>query len=354
MSAAKTLVARKVAVIGSGSWGTAVTGLLAPHVELVSLWSFEPEVVRQINASRHNPHQLTKYEVDPCVCATSSLSEATDDADAILLVVPSAFLRGVCEQLVGCVDPTTPILVLTKGVERTTGCLMVDVVAQTLGFAERIAVLSGPNHAEEISEGTISAAVVAAHDERIARYFQQMVVSTTFRAYVSDDVCGVEVCAAVKNVIALACGVASAMGAGDNTLAALMTRGLAEMNRIAVSLGADPLTCMGLAGMGDLVVTCTSHHSRNRTFGEAYVAGESLAQYQARTGMVVEGAEAAASIHELAREKHVDAPITNAVYQILYEDCDLGDAMGMLLGRHPRDEFYGVVPGARSGEEEEE
>lgn len=347
-------VARKVAVIGSGSWGTAATGLVGVHADEVVLWSFEPVVADGINETRHNPHQLTSYEVMPCVRATTSLAEAVGVADAILLVVPSAHLRRICEQLSPYVDSTTPVLVLTKGVERDTGCLMVDVVEQTLGGASRIAALSGPNHAEEISEGTISAAVVAAEDPEVARYFQQLVASTAFRTYVSEDVRGVEVCAAVKNVIALACGIASALGAGDNTLAALMTRGLAEMTRVAVAMGADPLTCMGLAGMGDLVVTCTSQHSRNRTFGEAFASGETLEAYQARTGMIVEGAEAARSVLQLARARAVEVPITLAVHQILYEGRPLADAVDMLLGRSPRDEFYGVAPGARSGEDHAE
>jgi glycerol-3-phosphate dehydrogenase (NAD(P)+) len=186
-------VARKVAVIGSGSWGTAATGLVGVHADEVVLWSFEPVVADGINETRHNPHQLTSYEVMPCVRATTSLAEAVGGADAILLVVPSAHLRRICEQLSPYVDSTTPVLVLTKGVERDTGCLMVDVVEQTLGGASRIAALSGPNHAEEISEGTISAAVVAAEDPEVARYFQQLVVSTAFRTYVSEDVRGVEV-----------------------------------------------------------------------------------------------------------------------------------------------------------------
>ncbi len=337
------LLVRRVAVIGSGSWGTAVTSLLAPKAEHIALWSHEQEVADEINRNHHNPIQLRDFELPAQVVATTSMAEATESADAVLLVVPSAFLRSTCAQLAPHVAIDVPVLVLTKGVERDTGCLMADVVAQELGNQGRIAVLSGPNHAEEISKGTISAAVVAASDLDVARYFQRLLVCPSFRVYVTDDVCGVEICAAQKNVIAIACGIAAALGAGDNTLAALMTRGLAEVSRIASALGADPLTCMGLAGMGDLVVTCTSRHSRNRTFGEAFVAGESLDEYQARTGMVVEGAEAAASILNLARERDVQVPITQAVYDLLYCNLPLSQAIDALLGRVPVQEFYGVV-----------
>ena len=341
--------AHKVAVIGSGSWGTAVTRLLAPRAKEVVIWSYEDEVAQGINEDHRNPHQMRDFELAQNVRATTSFEEALKGADAALLVVPSAFLRSTCKRLAPFVDASMPLLVLTKGVERGTGCLMAEVVAQELGGPERIAVLSGPNHAEEISLGKISAAVVAASDPEVAAYFQDLISCEEFRVYVSQDVAGVEVCAAEKNVIALACGIAVASGAGDNTLAVLMTRGLAEISRIAVALGADPLTCMGLAGMGDLVVTCISRHSRNRSFGEAFARGESLASYERRTGMVVEGAEAAASVLSLARERGIAVPITKAVYELLYEGVTFQEVMDELLERLPNEEFYGVVPGAQPG-----
>ena len=344
-----TLPAQRIGVVGSGSWGTAITGLIAPHAKQVVVWSYERDVARGINEHHRNPHQLTDYVLSDRVIATTSLEELAEGAEAVVLAVPSAFLRGVCAQLSPYLEQDVPVLILSKGVERNTGCLMADVVEQELGNGQRIAVLSGPNHAEEISKGTISAAVVASQNDEVSSYFQKLLVCPAFRVYVTDDVRGVEVCAAAKNVIALACGVAVALGAGDNTLAALMTRGLAEISRLATACGADPLTCMGLAGMGDLVVTCTSRHSRNRTFGEAFVAGESLQAYERRTGMVVEGAEAAVSLFELAQRKGVEAPITKAVYQILYDGLPLAEAIDALLGRLPHDEFYGVVPGARPG-----
>ncbi len=334
---------RKVAVIGSGSWGTGVTRLLSPHADEVMIWSHEPEVARGINVGRRNPRQLTDFEVGPNVRATCDMEKATAGAEALLLAVPSPFLRATCVELAPHVRPEVPILILTKGVEHGTGSLMADVVADELGGPERIAVLSGPNHAEEVSKGTISAAVIASSNRGVAECFRDLLVCPAFRVYVSEDVRGIEVCGAEKNVIAIACGIAAALGAGDNTLAVLMTRGLAEVTRVAVSMGADPLTCMGLAGMGDLIATCTSRHSRNRTFGEELARGTSLEEYEARTGMVVEGAQATRSIIEVADENGVEIPITRAVNAILFEDVPVAEAIDGLLLRRPKEEFYGFA-----------
>ncbi|MBR3313607.1 MAG: NAD(P)-dependent glycerol-3-phosphate dehydrogenase [Atopobiaceae bacterium] len=334
---------RKVAVIGSGSWGTGVTRLLSPHAEEVLVWSHEPEVARGINEERRNPRQLTDFEVAPNVRATCDMQAATAGAEALLLAVPSPFLRATCAKLAPYVRPDLPLLILTKGVEHGTGSLMADVVADELGGPERIAVLSGPNHAEEVSKGTISAAVIASCNRQVAEYFRDLLVCPAFRVYVSADVRGIEVCGAEKNVIAIACGIAAELGAGDNTLAVLMTRGLAEVTRVAVSMGADPLTCMGLAGMGDLIATCTSRHSRNRTFGEELARGVSLEEYQARTGMVVEGAQATRSIIEVADKNGVEIPITRAVNAILFEDVPVAEAIDGLLLRRSKEEFYGFT-----------
>ncbi|MBR1827985.1 MAG: NAD(P)H-dependent glycerol-3-phosphate dehydrogenase, partial [Atopobiaceae bacterium] len=214
--------------------------------------------------------------------------------------------------------------------------------ADVIGNVHRLAALSGPNHAEEVAEGKVSAAVIASLDPKVAEHFQQLFVSEAFRAYASADLVGVEVCGAAKNVIAIAAGIAAGLGAGDNTLAVLMTRGLAEMGRLSAARGGDPMTCMGLAGMGDLVVTCTSRHSRNRSFGEAFAAGETLDSYEERTGMVVEGARAALSIWEMAHSLGIEAPITDAVHDLLYEDASLTEAIDSLLTRTPHVEFYGM------------
>ena len=335
-------MSRKIAVIGSGTWGTAACGLLAPHVDEVMLYARRESVAQGICETHRNPQHLPNLQLPHNVRATSSLEEAFAGATEAVWAVPSAFLRGTCVQARPYVDPNLPMLVLTKGIEPGTGLLMVDLVGEVLGNTARIAALSGPNHAEEIAEGKVSAAVIAASDEAIAERFQRLFVSTAFRAYATSDLVGVEVCGAAKNVIAIAAGMTMGLDAGDNTLAVLMTRGLAEIGRIAAACGGDPLTCMGLAGMGDLVVTCTSRHSRNRAFGIAFASGESLASYEQRTGMVVEGAQAALSVWELAHKLGVEAPITEAVHAVLYESQGLEEAIDGLLGRRPHEEFYGM------------
>lgn len=333
----------KACVVGSGSWGTAFTGLLAPNVNEVVLWCRSAQVAEEINLRRRNPKRLTDYELCENVSATADAALALGGSGVVVLAVPSAHLRGVCRGIASFVPDDAIIVVLTKGMEPGTHKLMHEIAADELGDVSRIAVVSGPNHAEEISRGQVSAAVVASSDVSVAERVRDLVFSYSFRCYVSSDVVGVEVCGAVKNVVAIACGLAAGLGAGDNTLAALMTRGIAEVARISSALGGDPLTPMGLAGMGDLVATCTSEHSRNRTFGEALARGETLAEYEARTNMVVEGARAAMSVHELAVERGIEAPITAAVHGVLVNELDIDSAKESLLGRLPREEFYGMT-----------
>lgn len=215
-------------------------------------------------------------------------------------------------------------------------------MSEVWGNPARIAVLSGPNHAEEICKGKISAAVIASTHASVAQFFQRLIMNENFRIYLSDDVVGVELCAAIKNVVAIACGICTGLGYGDNALAVLMTRGLAEISRIVIAKGGKSLTCMGLAGMGDLIATCTSVHSRNRSFGCAFSQGESLQEYEQRTSMVVEGARAALSTQELCKKLSIESPLTNSVYSVLYEHAKLEDVIALLLERIPHEEFYGM------------
>ena len=334
--------AEKIAVIGSGSWGTAFAGLVAAHAREVWLWCRRGDVVASVNAQRHNPSHLVAYELPANVRATGDFACAIGDAEAIVLALPSSHLRDVCSRMASHVGPDTPVLVLTKGMEPRTHKLMLDVAADELGHPERMAVLSGPNHAEEICLGQVSAAVLASSSPEVANRLRDLVATQCFRVYVGSDVRGVEVCAALKNVVAIVCGIAAGLGAGDNTQAVVMTRGIAEIGRFSSALGGSPLTPMGLAGMGDLVATCTSEHSRNRTFGEALVRGESLSDYEARTGMVVEGARAAGSFYELSCEMGIEAPLVCAVHGVLVDGLDIASASASLLGRLPREEFYGM------------
>jgi len=260
----------------------------------------------------------------------------------VIFAVPSTHLRSVAHEAAVYLDDSVPVLCLTKGVELTSGLLMTEVIGDEIGHPERIAALSGPNHAEEICRGGLSAAVIASEDPEVAEFFKAALISPAFRVYVSPDVVGVEMCGATKNIIAIVCGISAGSGYGDNTLALIMTRGLAEISRLVHARGGDPMTCMGLAGMGDLVATCTSEHSRNRSFGVAFAGGTTLDEYQQRSHMVVEGAAAARSVSELARELGVDAPLTFALERTLYHGGTLAEALELLTDRFPTQEFYGM------------
>ena len=339
---------QSIAILGAGSWGTAAAAIVANNADDVVLWCHTPSDADAINERHTNPRHLSDVRLPDNVRGTDSIADALAHADAAILATPSQHLRGIAHQ-VAVEGFTGPLLVLTKGIERDSCLIMSDVVAeeieQTTGascVSSRVAVLSGPNHAEEVSQSLISACVIASATASVAEAFRDLFSTPTFRCYVTDDVTGVEVCAAIKNVIALACGMAAGAGAGDNALAAIMTRGLAEMGRMVTAMGGNPLTCMGLAGMGDLVATCTSPHSRNRTFGVAFVAGESLADFERRTDMVVEGARAALSVRSCGDRMSVQIPITRVVCSILYDGMTFDQAVDLLMGRSSKHEFYDI------------
>ena len=300
-----------VALIGSGSWGTAVAGLAAARAERVTMWAHSEQTAAGINGEHRNPRYLVGYELPCNVFATTELTQALDGAEAIIFAVPSTHLRSVCHQAAPFIAADTPVLCLTKGIEPESGLLMSEVIASK--------------------------------DPQIGETFKDLLLSTAFRIYLSQDMTGVEVCGAMKNVIAIVCGISAGTGAGDNTLALIMTRGLAEISRLVHARGGQAMTCMGLAGMGDLIATCTSEHSRNRTFGYEFAHGVSLDEYQTRTHMVVEGAVAARSVSELARSLGVDIPLTFAVEQTLYNGVTLDRALEILTDRVPSQEFYGLT-----------
>ena len=299
-----------VALIGSGSWGTAVAGLAAARAERVTMWAHSDQTAAGINGEHRNPRYLVGYELPDNVVATTELAQALDGADAIIFAVPSTHLRDVCHHAAPFIAADTPVLCLTKGIEPESGLLMSEVIAS--------------------------------EDPQVGEAFKDLLLSTAFRIYLSQDMTGVEVCGAMKNVIAIVCGISAGTGAGDNTLALIMTRGLAEISRLVHARGGQAMTCMGLAGMGDLIATCTSEHSRNRTFGYEFAHGVSLDEYQTRTHMVVEGAVAARSVSELARSLGVDIPLTFAVEQTLYNGVTLDRALEILTDRVPSQEFYGL------------
>ena len=338
----------RVAVIGAGSWGTAVSALVAQNADEVVLWSHGSEGAKAINETHRNPRYLTDVELPANITATSDLPVATKGADAVVLATPSTHLRTISHELADTVGEELPVVVLTKGIEAGSGLLMSEVVADELGHEHRVLALSGPNHAEEVSHGMFSCAVLASPDRKLAERMRPLVATPTFRVYVSEDIRGVETCGAVKNVIAIACGVCAGLGLGDNTLAAVMTRGIAEIGRVVAATGGQPMTCMGLAGMGDLVATCTSEHSRNRRFGEAFVRGTTLEQFERRTHMVVEGAHSATSVRELAQARGVEVPIVEGVWNLIHGGLSIEEVASSLRGRVPNTEFYGMGNGPAS------
>lgn len=332
----------RISVIGAGSWGTAVCWLLGGKGHDVSLWSREVEIAEGVNAEHRNPLYLPEVELPHTVCASHDMEQALRSAEAVVMVTPSMGVRTTAEAMKPHLGADTPVVILSKGVEQGTLFLMTEVLADVFGGRERIAGLSGPNHAEEVSKGVPSATVVAGYDASVAELFQDIFMTPFFRVYTNPDVVGVELCGASKNVIAIAAGMSDGLGYGDNTKASLMTRGLAEMARLGAACGANPLTYMGLAGMGDLVVTCTSRHSRNRGIGEFVAKGGTMEGYTEKTHMVAEGAVACLSVAALGERQGVEMPITNMVRRVLYEGLDPHEAGRYLMGREARDELHGM------------
>jgi glycerol-3-phosphate dehydrogenase (NAD(P)+) len=332
----------RVAVIGAGSWGTSASWLLGGKGHDVSLWAREPEIADGINSEHHNPVYMRDVILPDCVVATPDIEQALFGAEAVVMVTPSIGVRTTALSMSPYLAADTPVIILSKGVEDGTLLLMTEVLEDVLGNRQRLAGLSGPNHAEEVGRGVPSATVVAAYDESVGRGFQDLFMTRFFRVYTNPDVVGVELCGASKNVIAVAAGMSDGIGYGDNTKATLMTRGLAEMSRLGHAMGANPLTYMGLAGVGDLIATCTSQNSRNRSLGEFVGKGGTLEGWRAHTNMVAEGAFACVAVEDLGERVHIELPITRQVRAVLYEGVPVEAGEDALLGRAARDELHGL------------
>jgi len=332
----------RISVIGAGSWGTAVSWMLGGKGHEVRLWSRETEIADGINAEHRNPIYLPEVVLNESVFATPDIESALAGAEAVVMVTPSIGVRETALAMQPHLSQETPVVILSKGVEGGSNFLMTEVLNDVLGNKGRIAGLSGPNHAEEVSRGIPSATVVAAYEERVGLLFQDIFMTRFFRVYTNPDVVGVELCGASKNVVAVAAGICDGLGYGDNTKATLMTRGLAEMSRLGRAVGANPLTYMGLAGMGDLIATCTSRHSRNRGLGELVAKGGTMEEFYEKTHMVAEGAIACITVDELGRREGLELPITQQVRAVLYEGQPVAFAEEALLGREARDELHGL------------
>jgi glycerol-3-phosphate dehydrogenase (NAD(P)+) len=329
----------RVAVLGAGSWGTAFAKVLADAGREVILWARRETIVSEIRTHRVNREYLRDVVLPDAVTATVDAAEALDGADLVVIAVPAQTLRENLVGWVGAIAPDATLVSLMKGIELGTGLRMTEVLAEVTGADPgRIAVITGPNLAGEIANEQPTATVVACSDVERAAAVQRSILTWYFRPYTNEDVVGCELGGAVKNVIALACGMATGMGLGDNTKAALITRGLAETSRLGIRMGADPLTFAGLAGLGDLVVTCMSPLSRNRTFGEHLGRGETLEQAQIATRQTVEGVKSCLAIRDLANRLDVEMPITEQVEQVCHEGRPVRLAVAALMSRETRSE----------------
>jgi glycerol-3-phosphate dehydrogenase (NAD(P)+) len=332
----------KVAVFGAGSWGTAFATVLAAAGSHVSIWGRREALCDAINARHENPEYLPGIRLPDTITATHDPAAAAEGVEAVVLAVPSQSLRENLTSWAGVLPTAVPLVSLMKGVEVGTSKRMSEVIAELTGAGpERIAVVSGPNLAREIAEGQPAASVVACADEGTATRLQKLCHSPTFRPYTNSDVVGCELGGATKNVIALAVGMAIGLGFGDNARASVITRGLVETARLGSALGADAYTFSGLAGLGDLVATCSSPLSRNRTFGEKLGQGLSVAEIAGATRQVAEGVKSCASIMQLAHRHDVEMPIVEHVTRVVAGEMTAHDMVFSLISRSAKSERWG-------------
>jgi glycerol-3-phosphate dehydrogenase (NAD(P)+) len=332
------------AVIGGGSWGTTVAHLLAHNTSTV-LWARDPEVAGTIVTSHRNQRYLADFDLHPNLRATSSLLEAVEQADLLVMGVPSHGFRSTLELVAEHLRAWVPVVSLTKGLEQGSRRRMTEVINEVLP-GHPYGVLTGPNLAKEIMAGDAAAAVLAMSDATIASELHTLFATHLFRVYTNPDVVGCEVAGALKNVMAIASGMADGLGTGDNTRAAVITRGLGELTRLGVAMGGQAVTFSGLAGMGDLVATCISTQSRNRYVGEQLGRGRTIDEIIAEMSMVAEGVKTALVVRELAEQYGVDMPIAEEVHAVLYDGRTANEAYRGLLGREYGDELRGLADAA--------
>ncbi len=328
-------------VLGAGSWGTALASVLAGKGYTVTTWDKDQPVLDDIARNHRNERYLPGVPLPATLHANADIVKALEGAELVVLAVPSHAVRPVIIEAKRHVHAGTPVVCVAKGIELDTLMTMSEVLEDVLPVPLHpyVAVLSGPSFAKEVAKGLPTAVTVAARWERIAKQVQDAFHTRTFRPYTSGDVIGVEIGGCVKNVVAIAAGISDGFGFGANSLAALITRGLAEISRLAVRKGANPLTLSGLAGLGDLVLTCSSDLSRNRTVGRGLAQGRSADEIQRELGQVAEGVRNAKSAHDLARRLGVEMPITDAIYRVLYENVPPREAVTQLMMRETKPEI---------------
>ena len=338
---------KSVAVLGAGSWGTALALLLARKGVPTVMWGRNQEFISGLESARENKRYLPGALFPDSLEVTSSLEKAVRGRDVLLVVIPSHGFRKVMQQVAGLLaEDHLPSAVISaaKGIENSTLCSMTEILEQEMppALSGRFAVLSGPSFAREVADSLPTAVSLAASDTGICMKLQELFSTDSFRVYSNLDVVGVQLGGALKNVMAIASGISDGMQFGTNTRAALITRGLAEMTRLGMKAGANPLTFAGLAGLGDLVLTCTGDLSRNRQVGLRLGAGETIDEILDSMTMVAEGVKTSKSVHQLAAKYGVEMPITEQVYRVIYRGLEPGEAVKELMMRPPRHELYGV------------
>lgn len=316
---------QKITVLGPGSWGSALAQVLAENGHDVVIWGNNPAQIDEINTYHTNRHYLPNLQLPSSIRGEKDLATAVKDADAVLFVVPTKAMRSVAKQFNQVCQNQPVIIHASKGLEQKTHKRISEILLEEIEEAHRqaVVVLSGPSHAEEVSVHDITTITAASENEQAAKYVQQLFTNEYFRIYTNTDVIGVETGAALKNIIAIGAGALHGLGFGDDAKAAIMTRGLAEISRLGVAMGADPLTFIGLSGVGDLIVTCTSVHSRNWRAGNLLGKGHQLDEVLDNMGMIVEGVATTNAAMELSQQLGVEMPITQAIYQVLYENRDI-------------------------------
>ncbi len=334
----------KVAVLGAGSWGSILANVLDENGSSVKIWSYKPEQVAELNEKHTNEQYIQNFKYSESLVATNDLSEAVLDADTILFVIPAQATRGVAKrvgEILKNTDKKYNIVHASKGIEENTYKRISEILSEELPVknVKSISVISGPSQAEDVAKKDITLVTVASHNLKDAEYIQSLFMNNYFRVYTNDDVIGAEIGAALKNIIALGTGALYGLGYGDNSKAALMTRGLAEISRLGTSFGANPMTFIGLSGVGDIIVTGTSSNSRNWRAGKQIGEGKSVKEVIDNMGMVIEGIATTKAAYELSKQRGIDMPITSAIYHVLYDNVNVKEAINELMRRHGRSEI---------------
>ena len=330
----------KITVFGTGSFGTALANVLAENGHLVLMWGKNENTVDEINQSHQNKRYLKDVTLNETIKATSQLEQAVNFSDIFLIALPTKAIRNVVTEIDQHIKTKKTFIHVAKGIENETFKRVPEMIEDSVSKNHKngVGVLSGPSHAEEVVIKQPTTVAASSKDEHISKLIQDLFMNDYLRVYTNNDLIGVELGGALKNIIAVASGIVAGMGYGDNAKAALMTRGLAEISRLGEKLGADPMTFLGLGGIGDLIVTCTSTHSRNYTLGYKLGKGKTTEEALNEMNMVVEGIYTTNSVYHLAKSQNVDMPITNALYKVLFEDKPVKDSVKDLMGRDKKAE----------------